>query len=272
MGEQEIWIIGTDPPCPRCAYLTRMVLEAVFAAGVGVRVRHMSFRSVEAETLAARLEKVLGTAHDVAARAGIFVDWDGISRLLGDSPVNAGGSACCGSGLDPADRWTPALDKALRPCQDAAESVGMLMTPILVFDGQVRHHGSVPAKEQVQMWISTFIRLPAVPKRITIEVLGQGCVYCDTLQKNVLAAIDQSGCQDKISLKKIQDPEYFRRMGVFATPGLVINGQVVAVGRLLKPENILEMIRAASQEAGSRCDLVVEKVVYAGLDQGMREP
>ncbi|MFH2046947.1 MAG: thioredoxin family protein [Pseudomonadota bacterium] len=41
--------------------------------------------------------------------------------------------------------------KQFAPCQEKADSVGIQMTPILVVDGQVEHHGSVPSLEHADM-------------------------------------------------------------------------------------------------------------------------
>ena len=54
----------------------------------------------------------------------------------------------------PAKNWSPEFDEALRPCQEKADSVGILMTPIVVVEKEVKHHGSVPSIEQLQSWLS----------------------------------------------------------------------------------------------------------------------
>jgi len=46
------------------------------------------------------------------------------------------------------------MDEALRTCQEQAESVGILMTPIMVVEGEVKHHGSVPSVEQIRLWLA----------------------------------------------------------------------------------------------------------------------
>jgi hypothetical protein len=54
----------------------------------------------------------------------------------------------------PARSWSLEFDEVLRPCQEKAESVGLLMTPIVVIDGIVKYHGAVPANEQIRSWIA----------------------------------------------------------------------------------------------------------------------
>ena len=52
-----------------------------------------------------------------------------------------------------AETWTPALDALMDPCREAAEGAGFLMTPVLVVNGVVVHHGSVPTEEQIREWL-----------------------------------------------------------------------------------------------------------------------
>ena len=77
-----------------------------------------------------------------------------------------------------------------------------------------------------------------------IEVLGPGCKNCETLYENVLKALDQAGLQDQAEVVKMKDIDYFMKMGVFATPGLVCDGQVLSTGMLLNPDQVLEKLRA----------------------------
>jgi small redox-active disulfide protein 2 len=77
-----------------------------------------------------------------------------------------------------------------------------------------------------------------------IEILGPGCKNCETLYDNALKAVNQAGLQDRAEVIKVKDIDYFMKLGVFATPGLVCDGQVLSSGMLLSPEQILEKLRA----------------------------
>lgn len=81
-----------------------------------------------------------------------------------------------------------------------------------------------------------------------IEVLGPGCKNCETLYENVIQALEQAGLKDKIEVVKIKDIDYFMKKGVFATPGLIFNDLVLSTGRVLKPEQILEKLKAKGVE------------------------
>ncbi|MGQ9654081.1 MAG: thioredoxin family protein [Thermodesulfobacteriota bacterium] len=77
-----------------------------------------------------------------------------------------------------------------------------------------------------------------------IEVLGPGCRSCEILYQNVLKALEMAGSMGSVEVEKIREPEYFLKMGVFTTPGLIINGEVVSTARVLTPEQVLEILKA----------------------------
>lgn len=75
-----------------------------------------------------------------------------------------------------------------------------------------------------------------------IEILGSGCVRCDQLYKNAADAAKQFDAGTRLSIEKINDITYFARMGVFTTPALVIDGEVISVGKVLSVEEIRKKI------------------------------
>ena len=76
-----------------------------------------------------------------------------------------------------------------------------------------------------------------------IEILGTGCKSCDTLYTNVMNALKETGLTDSFKVEKIGDMDYFFKMGVFTTPGLVVEGEVVASGRVLSQEQITDILK-----------------------------
>jgi small redox-active disulfide protein 2 len=71
-----------------------------------------------------------------------------------------------------------------------------------------------------------------------IEVLGTGCAKCKRLEKNVQEAVRGTG----IEVAKITDINEIASRGAMMTPGLVIDGEIVALGRVPSVEEIREMI------------------------------
>ena len=143
----DVLVIGTEPPCPRCDLVCRLVEEAV-AAPAELSLRHCSFDSSKATALSERFDRKIGTPKHVAKSAAIEVDWQAVYDLINQKKEYGGPDH------RPADAWTPELDLMLASCQAAADSAGYFMTPILVINGSVKHHGSVPTREQIHAWLS----------------------------------------------------------------------------------------------------------------------
>jgi small redox-active disulfide protein 2 len=75
-----------------------------------------------------------------------------------------------------------------------------------------------------------------------VEVLGTGCKRCDRLYENTVSAASDFDPSMGIEVKKVNDVNYFTKMGVFMTPGLIIAGKTVSVGKVLSVEEIKEKI------------------------------
>ena len=71
-----------------------------------------------------------------------------------------------------------------------------------------------------------------------IEVLGTGCKSCENLYQAVLEAVAEIGPEKQIVVEKIGDIMYFAKMGVFMTPGLVIDGTVISSGKAMSADQI----------------------------------
>ena len=81
--------------------------------------------------------------------------------------------------------------------------------------------------------------------KITVEVLGTGCKSCERLYENAVEAVRLAGLEGRAEVRKVGDIDYFTRMGVPATPGLVVDGEVVCAGRVPGTEEIAESLRQA---------------------------
>lgn len=77
-----------------------------------------------------------------------------------------------------------------------------------------------------------------------IEILGTGCTSCDTLYNNVVKALEETGLTDRAQLEKTNDIDYFAKMGVFTTPGLVIEGKLISSGQVLAQDKITEILES----------------------------
>ncbi|NQU06521.1 MAG: TM0996/MTH895 family glutaredoxin-like protein [Calditrichaeota bacterium] len=75
---------------------------------------------------------------------------------------------------------------------------------------------------------------------IKIQVLGPGCPKCELLAKHVSEAADDLNLSCEI--EKITDIQEILKFGVMMTPGLVINGKVESVGKVLSVEKIKALL------------------------------
>jgi len=77
-----------------------------------------------------------------------------------------------------------------------------------------------------------------------IQILGTGCPKCKKLAENAEEAIRLAGVSAE--LEKITDVNEIAKMGAIFTPALAIDGEIKSAGKVLTPEKIVELIRAAS--------------------------
>ncbi len=73
-----------------------------------------------------------------------------------------------------------------------------------------------------------------------IHILGTGCAKCNDLEVNAKQAVEELGAD--FEFVKVTNLNDIMTFGCMTTPGLVIDGQLVAQGKLLKPEQIKKLI------------------------------
>ncbi|WP_352425608.1 thioredoxin family protein [Aminomonas paucivorans] len=74
-----------------------------------------------------------------------------------------------------------------------------------------------------------------------IEVLGMGCAKCAKLEENVRAAVAALGIE--ATIEHVKDMDRILDYGVLITPGLVVDGKVVASGKVPSREDIQKLIQ-----------------------------
>ena len=75
-----------------------------------------------------------------------------------------------------------------------------------------------------------------------IQILGSGCAKCKTLTENVKKAVEEAGLEARI--EKVEDIREIMKFKILMTPGLVIDGEVKAAGRVLSPEDIKQLLKS----------------------------
>lgn len=74
-----------------------------------------------------------------------------------------------------------------------------------------------------------------------IKVLGSGCAKCNQLEENVKEALKALGMDEEI--EHVNDFSEIAAYGVMTTPALVVKGKVVSLGKVLKVEEIMEILK-----------------------------
>lgn len=73
-----------------------------------------------------------------------------------------------------------------------------------------------------------------------IQILGTGCAKCKTLTANAEKAVQELGIDAEI--EKVTEIKEIMKFNVLMTPGLVIDGQVIAAGRVLSSDDIKKLL------------------------------
>lgn len=76
-----------------------------------------------------------------------------------------------------------------------------------------------------------------------IQILGTGCGRCRTLYEVANKAFQETGVDGKV--EKVEDIEKIMAYKILMTPGLAINGEVKAAGRVPSLEEMKRIILAA---------------------------
>ncbi|HNW84674.1 MAG: thioredoxin family protein [Candidatus Cryosericum sp.] len=69
-----------------------------------------------------------------------------------------------------------------------------------------------------------------------IEILGSGCARCHSLEANVHKALQLLGKEAQVTA--VTDMAQIMAYGVLSMPALVVDGKVLASGRVLSPEEV----------------------------------
>ena len=76
---------------------------------------------------------------------------------------------------------------------------------------------------------------------VSIKVLGSGCKNCEALLQNTKDAA--AAMELPADIEYITDMREIAKYGVMSTPALVVNEQVVSMGRVLKPGDVQKLLK-----------------------------
>ena len=69
-----------------------------------------------------------------------------------------------------------------------------------------------------------------------VDILGTGCPKCKQQAENAMQAANELGIE--IELVKVTDINEIMKFGVMMTPGIAVDGEVKANGKVVGPEAI----------------------------------
>ena len=75
---------------------------------------------------------------------------------------------------------------------------------------------------------------------IEIKVLGPGCANCKRLEQIAQKTVNNLAIEAKI--EKVTNYQEIIELGVMATPGLIINGEVVSSGRIPSDTEVTDWV------------------------------
>lgn len=78
-------------------------------------------------------------------------------------------------------------------------------------------------------------------KETGVKILGGGCAKCNALEAAIVEALRALGMDTTID--HVKDYEKIAAYGVMTTPALVVDGQVVSYGKVLKKDEVIAILK-----------------------------
>ena len=105
--------------------------------------------------------------------------------------------------------------------------------------------------------------LPDAVGGARIKICATGCSHCSAMRENTKQAVRELGLGHE--LECISDFAGIAKLGVMTTPSLIVDGRLVSAGKVLKPEQIVSLIKEVMEET-DRASLNELKGVYGSDD------
>ena len=78
---------------------------------------------------------------------------------------------------------------------------------------------------------------------LNIKVVGPGCANCNKLTELCREVVNENNIQAEI--EKVTDVKKFADLGIFMTPGLILNNKVVSSGKIPTKSTLAHWIKNA---------------------------
>lgn len=88
-----------------------------------------------------------------------------------------------------------------------------------------------------------FAGLPVQEERTGLEitVYGPGCARCDQLEQHIYEVLAELGLAAEV--EHVRDAKEIAEAGIMGPPGLTVNGEVLAVGKVPSKEQLKRLLR-----------------------------
>lgn len=80
---------------------------------------------------------------------------------------------------------------------------------------------------------------------LNIKVVGPGCYNCQKLETLCKEVVQENNLEANI--EKVSDIKQFADLGIFMTPGLIINNKVISSGKLPTKSTLEHWIKDAAK-------------------------
>ena len=142
---------------------------------------------------------------------------------MSDKPV---GSCSCTS--DP----FASLPPEMRPRKDVMSDLRKVVCPVCGLNYWTNRETDVCSgcEKKPPAHVAPKTSLRGGMNMLSVKVLGPGCDNCHKVEQIAHQAVDQLGVEAYI--EKVTDRAEFKKYGLLATPGLVINEKLVCGGRI----------------------------------------
>ena len=144
-----IIVIGTEPSCPRCQLLKNIIKSKLVELEIDAAYTHMAYTTEESVAVAAKHGLRPGTAKTVAEIVHAEVDSEEFTSLQSNYTPDPNSFYDCYNDCS----WSIQMDELLRPLELQAKKAGIMMTPVLIINGEIVHQGSVPEIGLIDQWL-----------------------------------------------------------------------------------------------------------------------
>ncbi len=105
-------------------------------------------------------------------------------------------------------------------------------------DGTEQDHAQAFVREYKKL-----VGLPVQEERsgLEIKVFGPGCARCDQLEQTIYQVLSELNLAGEV--EHVRDTKEIAKAGIMGTPGLMINGEVVAVGKVPSKDKLKSMLQ-----------------------------